>query len=216
MAGKTYAVYGDSISTFEGVTPPQNRVYYEGGMRTTTGVESVDDTWWMQVIESLGGTLSANAAYSGCLVTGDGFPAGCSSERACQIVGDDGGRPDAVLVYMGINDYGEGTPIDAFERAYDGMLCELKSVAPDASLICCTLLPGRSEEHDVDFFRAKYKGVDLGYYNDAIRRAALKNGVVLADIAETCHPFDTLDGTHPTKKGMRQLADAVLSCGFPA
>lgn len=192
------------------MVPQQNEVYYKDDLCEQNGVEALADTWWMQAIEATGGELLANGSYSGSLVSGDGFPAGRSMERARQILGAQGEQPDRVLIYFGINDYGEGTAVPAFEQAYDEMLANLAAVAPHAELLCITLLPGRSQEHDVDFFRAKYKGENLDDYNAAIRRAVAQQGARLVDIAAQGEPFDTLDGTHPTNRGMRQLSQVVI------
>ena len=102
------SVMGDSISTFEGTNPDGYAVFYEGERCAETGVRTVADTWWMQVIDALGGTLLANAAWSGSMVEGAGFPAGNSDERVAAL-GRDGHAPDDVLVYYGTNDYGWGS-----------------------------------------------------------------------------------------------------------
>lgn len=114
---KVFSVLGDSISTFEDVIPRGWRVYYAGDLRAETGVCEVVDTWWMQVIEHFKGKLVANASFSGSLVEGSGFPAASSDERVRALGGSKRGghgacaapeRPDAVLVFIGINDYGWG------------------------------------------------------------------------------------------------------------
>ncbi|WP_251213129.1 SGNH/GDSL hydrolase family protein [Adlercreutzia murintestinalis] len=205
---KHYSVLGDSISTFDGMVAAGNAVYYEGERAAHNNVNTPSDTWWMQAISALGGKLLRNASYSGSLVAGAAFPAGRSPERAWQLLGASGQQPDVVLVYLGINDYGEGTPLDEFADAYRAMLAQVAQVAPNAEVWCLTLLPGRSEEHDVEFFRSKYKGADLEAYNAAIRQAAADGGARVVDVAVVGRPFDTLDGTHPTRRGMLQLAAA--------
>ncbi|NPD32150.1 SGNH/GDSL hydrolase family protein [Eggerthellaceae bacterium zg-997] len=110
------SVLGDSISTFEGVTNQGFAVFYEGALCADTGVRSVGDTWWMQVIDALGGTLLRNGAWSGSCVQGAGHPAGCSLQRARALARWDDGAPnttpDDVLVYIGINDYGWGSELN--------------------------------------------------------------------------------------------------------
>lgn len=207
---KRYSVLGDSISTFDGMVAAGNEVYYEGERAARNNVCAPTDTWWVQTIGQLGGKLLANASYSGSLVTGDAFPAGQSMQRARQLVGASGQQPDAVLVYMGINDYGEGVPVDDFACAYKALLVNVAQVAPDAEVLCLTLLPGCSEEHDTSFFRSKYKGISLEAYNEAIREVARAQGARVLDVAAFAAPFDTLDGTHPTRRGMQQLSAAVL------
>ena len=67
---KRISVFGDSISTFEGVTVAGNRCYYDDADTNGTGVAQPADTWWMQVIDALGGELCANGAYSSSMVSG--------------------------------------------------------------------------------------------------------------------------------------------------
>lgn len=105
-----HSVFGDSISTFKGLIPDENRWYYDDANMNGTGVTNPEDTWWMQAIKADGGELLANASFSGSMVQGAGFPAGRSRKRADQLCGANGERPDIVWVFMGINDYGWGSP----------------------------------------------------------------------------------------------------------
>ncbi len=102
-----FSILGDSISTLAGATPPGWRTHYEGEVHVD-GVTEPAHTWWGQVIDHFGGHLVANAAFSGSVVEGFGFPAGDSPERVAALAGADGELPDVVLVFMGINDYGWG------------------------------------------------------------------------------------------------------------
>lgn len=87
MANKKFSVFGDSISTLEGYTPKDWRIFYEGAEADETGVHAYEDTWWGQVIDHFDGEPLANAAYSGSLVEGDGFPAGTAPERIAALAG---------------------------------------------------------------------------------------------------------------------------------
>lgn len=107
---KAYSVLGDSISTFEGEVPAANRCYYDAADTNGTGVTSKDGTWWMRVIAEEGGEFLSNASFSGSMVQGEGFPAGRTLSRSRQLLGADGRQPDVVLVFIGINDYGWGSP----------------------------------------------------------------------------------------------------------
>lgn len=109
MKKETYSVFGDSISTFEGFIADGNRVYYEAPQTEATGVVSASDTWWMQVIKGMDGEFLTNASFSGSMVSGCAFPAGCSKERAEQLLTSNGSAPNNVLVFIGINDYGWGS-----------------------------------------------------------------------------------------------------------
>ncbi len=252
-----HSVFGDSISTFEGIVPEGNIWFYDEADTNGTGVVDAKDTWWMRAIEREGGKLLANASFSGSMVQGAGFPAGQSPERARQILGTDGSSPDVVWVFIGANDYGWGSPeaqvvggsqaapacacaedfpdvdpagpapadaIERFEAAYAQMLENIRAVAPDAEVRCLTLPPGRALGCDASAYCWSLRGVPLGAYNDAIRRAAARAGARIVDIGGLGYDYDAIDGTHPNKEGMRQLAQLVAAAqgdasalqGYPA
>lgn len=247
--GKLISVLGDSISTFEGVTVAGNRTYYDAADTNGTGVTRPADTWWAQVIERAGGTLLANAAFSGGMVAGAGFPAARTPERARQILGAAGETPDEVLVFIGINDYGWGSAdaqarggseaapggssaqeagfepglapagaLQEFARAYDEMLEGIRAVAPEAAVRCMTLLPGRVAGSAQPTFCPQLRGISVADYNRAIKCAAAANGCDVADVAAFGLDYEASDGTHPTARGMRQLAElswAAMTGGQP-
>lgn len=108
--GAGFSIMGDSISTLAGWVPERWRIHYQGEVRID-GVELPEDTWWGRAIGHFGGHLVGNSSFSGATVEaaeGFGFPAGDSDERVCALAGADGELPDAVIVLMGINDYGWG------------------------------------------------------------------------------------------------------------
>ncbi len=240
---KRHSVYGDSISTFCGLTPVENVSYYDANDTNSTGVNTPDETWWMQAIKQDDGELLSNAAYSGSMVEGDGFPAGQSPQRTKQILGPNGEQPDIVWVFYGINDYGwggyeaqlhghahnaptcvnvedyefrepENAPADAverFEEAYKTMLEGLKSASPNAEIRCMTLLPGRVTGRQDNTFCYSLRGADIDDYNDAIKRAAAQACASVVDIRAQGRDYDSIDGTHPSKEGMRQLASLIAA-----
>lgn len=55
-SGKRFCVLSNSVSTYEGYTPA-SAVFYDAYYQSISGVTSVNDTWWMQVINRLGGVL---------------------------------------------------------------------------------------------------------------------------------------------------------------
>ena len=56
---KNFSVLGDSISTFQGYSP-WGAAHYSPDLGAATGVHTVEDTWWMQVIRALQGRLLSN------------------------------------------------------------------------------------------------------------------------------------------------------------
>lgn len=246
MAGSSvecFSIFGDSISTFQGMIPEGNLVYYQGDVLASTGVAEPGDTWWAQVIEHLGGRLLSNASYSGSMVEGAGFPASSSPERVSQLAGSNGQAPDVVLVFMGTNDYGWGgaaaqaagrsqaaprcldfaavpeavagaagpDALALFARSYDLMLSRLRAAYPNAAVWCLTLPPGREIGKTRPAFAYSLRGVELDAYNRAIADAVRTNGCHLADVRALGFDYEASDGTHPTKRGMRQLAEMTLA-----
>lgn len=238
--GKRFSVLGDSISTLEGYNPRGNAVFYDAACRERSGVWEMGDTWWGKVIDFFGGELLVNDSWSGCRVARpegirEAVPCGCSEKRTGRLHADDV-YPDVILIYMGINDWGAGCPVEpagellpqegdtCFSLAYARMLSQLRRNYPEAEIWCCTLGETFVASRPYFKFPENFGGVHIREYNHQIINAALAAGCCVADIHSQEIPFDTLDGTHPTHKGMdtlamlmvRQMADedggALLDC----
>lgn len=142
MANKKFSIFGDSISTLEGYTPKDWRIFYEGAEADETGVHAYEDTWWGQVIDHFDGELLANAAYSGSLVEGDGFPAGTAPERIAALAGEpqekevQGRKPgESRSAAIGTSAATEG--VKGSEDIKDAEVCETleSSESPDVILV---------------------------------------------------------------------------------
>lgn len=104
-------------------------------------------------------------------------------------------------------------PSDAaelFGAAYRAMLARLRAAYPQAEVWCCTLCPGRVAGRPSATFAYRLRGIPFDRYNDVIRVSARQNGCHVADVRALGRDYEALDGTHPTKRGMRQLAQLVL------
>ena len=80
---KNFSVLGDSISTFQGYSP-WGAAHYSPDLGAATGVHTVEDTWWMQVIRALQGRLLSNLSISGNTISTAGTmgPASnCTADR---------------------------------------------------------------------------------------------------------------------------------------
>lgn len=219
--GKKFSVLGDSISTLEGFHPRGNPVFYQENRREKTGVWEMRDTWWGKVIAYFGGELLVNDSWSGCRVTRgetakEQFPSGCSEKRTGNLH-QDGVYPDVILVYLGLGDWGAGVPVESevagdtgFALAYSLMLRRLKQNYPQAEIWCCTLGETSIEARPEFRFPESFGGVSIREYNYHITNAALAAEVCLADIHSQEILFDTIDGTHPTAKGMDTLAMLMI------
>lgn len=101
--------------------------------------------------------------------------------------------------------------VELFEQAYSQMLSHLRDVAPNASIYCISLLPGRMAVHDKPDFCYSLRGKTLDEYNDAIARAARSQNCEFVDIRAFAYDYSSSDGTHPDAIGMQQLAAMVVA-----
>ena len=205
------SIMGDSISTYEGWNPRGYAVQYDGRYARENGLSSVDDTWWQRVLAARGWELVVNDAFSGSLVCGGSFPSASSGERAQSIAGTED-VPDAVLFYIGVNDFGYCAPLERFERDYARMLNHVAASCPHARLICATLMKTHVLGYKSWVFPRNQIGLDLDNYNGAICRVVAGKGAELADLASLGTTYETKDGVHPTAEGMAAIADAWLAC----
>lgn len=233
---KKFSIYGDSISTLSGYQPPEYRVFYEGEHCSQSGIYKMKDTWWGKVIDFFSGELLVNNSYSGCRVSKlpdnlssntDFFPSGCSQKRIQQL-GTNTQAPDVIIIYMGTNDYGFGVPVaappsalpveehlDFFENAYLFMLQNIRMKYPNCEIWCCTLCPGRVQGSVYSTFPYRVGKNFFRDFNQVIQNAANLHNCRLIDFPSFSKDYEAIDGTHPTKKGMSQLAEMVIRSVSP-
>lgn len=230
LAGTTFSVLGDSISTYRDYNPEGYAVFFpENG-----AVEDVENTWWQIVSDELGLTLFVNGSSSGSTVAGDSTgtedpKCGCNELRTNDLSGPEGACPDRIVIFMGTNDVLTAVPlgdndgtriveegeVDSFSDAYTLMLDKLQANYPLAEIYCCTLLPmgdyGTQTPY-VEFVNsAQLTSKD---YGETIVRIAGSRGISVIDLNDCGITIDNLqemttDGVHPTVSGMRCIAEAV-------
>ena len=211
---KYFSVIGDSISTFEGTMPAGYALYYDKETQKINRFRGVDDMWWAIVGKALGAELLVNGSWSGGRVTGD-FPGACSEERVAALRTVDA-VPDYILIYIGLNDFGNGVKLYKddpqapdplfFASAYRLMLRRLKEAYPDAHIYCGALmLSQRLGDTDWDLLRELGR-TDLPAFNGEIRAAAEEYGCEFVDLFSGGCRYNALDGVHPTAGGHAQIA----------
>jgi lysophospholipase L1-like esterase len=210
--GKYFSVYGDSLSTLQWYNPVQNEVYYKDEKSVKSGVETYGDTWWGQVIESLGGKLLKNNSWSGCFVT-DPYntqvaSCGCYEGRLASL-GDGDIKPDVIIIFMGTNDRGWQLPLSGedditnFKGAYSYMLRRLKELYATAEIWCMTF-------RRQDIFNPAKGGNCIDSYSQMVRECASKYNCKLIDLFNYL-PYEVFDNNiHASRRGMQEIATAVL------
>lgn len=206
-AGKRFSVLGDSISTFKGVTKDDPNTFYGSRQIEVGGFSGVEDTWWMRVINGLGGVFERDNAFAGsCVADGYGLGRGMSSIQRTDALGS----PDVILIFGGANDLGFGVSEQMFRQAYSLMLSRLCARYPQAEIWCGTLINGRKVIDSEPYFMGEEPGKPLEPFSSIIRECAAAAGAGLVDMAASGLIYDTIDGCHPTAGGMAQLAGLWL------
>lgn len=202
---RLFSVYGDSISTFEGVTPDGWSIFYTGDQREATGVQTPADTWWMQVINHFGGVLGINNSYAGSTVYGTRPTSGNSDERT-QALGA-AGAPDVILISMGGNDCAFGLKLKEFGRYYRRMLRKLTELYPNAEIWCGNLMRGKIIPGGIPFFNTESMS-SRGPYQAVIEKEAPAIGCHVAKLGTEF--YEAYDGAHPTLNGMNYIAQCWI------
>lgn len=235
-ADSTFAVLGDSISTFQGYNPAGYRVFFpESG-----DVADVADTWWQQAADDLELTLLANSSSSGSTVAGDSTgtddtQCACNELRTDALFGPEGACPGNIIVYMGANDMIQAVPlgdndgtraveegeITNFSDAYTLMIDKLQVKYPSAEIFCCTLHPMGNYGTETPYVAfVNGLGLTAEDYGNVIAKIAGARGLPVIDLYHCGITVENLqemtsDGVHPTAAGMHCIAEAVeeaLSC----
>ena len=201
LARPYFSVVGDSISTFQAYSPV-GAEHYAPDLAGASGVASVEDTWWMQVIRTLGGAYLSNISISGNTICTEGKMGGFPPQRLRQLT-TEGKTPDHILLYAGLNDVMFYIPPAVFQAEYLQLLTNLKQIYPKAQVHCGTLILGEIPG-TVNSLRGIIQRADP--YNAIIRQAVAETGYHLVDLAALRGRYHALDAFHPNRDGMAQLA----------
>ena len=231
--GKHLAIIGDSISTYEGYIPAGWRRFY-----TNSNLTSVNNTYWMKLCKTLGMTYN-NCAYSASLVSGDSTATtvtggqkecpGCSDVRI-NALNRDGKTPDILLIYLGLNDWGNDVQIGdwdknsaipaegnitTFAAAYALMITKIRTLYPTLRIFCCTIPSTRNRATTPPI--VNNAGIAIQAYNDALTMVARTLGCDVIDLNACGLNYISIadlsvDGvTHPDIAGHDLMYKKVLT-----
>lgn len=216
----TFAVMGNSISTYYGYIPDGWRIFYNEDREKKYGIQ-VGDTWWMQLSRLSGLTFLANASWSGSRVSCDllNSDAPFVSNARVAAVGR-AGIPDLIFIMGGTNDWNQAklplgnystdtfTDSLTFRGAYAMLLHKLSTKYPNSKLICLSITPRSAGVNQVN--NIGYSQADA---NESIRTIAQQFGGYYIDCSSI--PFSsnwslyTLDKLHPTAAGAALMANTI-------
>ena len=218
----TFAVLGNSISTYYDYLPSGYAIYYSQDREKSTGIQ-VGDTWWMQLSRMSGLTFLANASWSGSRVSCDllNSKAPFLSNDRMKALGR-AGTPDFVFIAGGTNDWNQAkvplgeyrtsnfTDSVSFRGAYQRLLYKLSTWYPQTRVVCLGIFPRGNGVNDKNA-----QGWSQADANASIKYIAQQFGQYYIDC--TGIPFSTdwgastLDKLHPTAYGATQIASHIYN-----
>ena len=206
LAGPKVSILGDSYSTFEGIIPKGNWIWYYNPPNNKNDVTKMSECWWSQVITNLNGKLERNESWSGATICSTGYDGKDFSSFSFVARAGKLGDPDVILVCGGTNDSWAKSPIGEYKYS-DWTAEDLKSFRPAMAKMC----------HDL---QAKYPKAKMWFIlNDHL------SGSINESVHTICkhYKFPCIDlkdvdkqKGHPSIKGMRMFADQVTAVVRPA
>ena len=213
--GKTVSILGDSISTWEDYsngkaasttnsTIIDNATYYKPATPFT--LSSVNDTWWMQAIEELGGSLLVNNSWSGSGFYAEDFgsykvtPA--YVDRCVQLHDNTNRRPsitiepDVIAIYIGTNDFnalkGTAETFTTEGLNYDALKVDGEYKTPTTAAEAYAIMLAKITEKYAPNEKKGYEGAEIYCFtilewqglNDAAKAKHKAFNATIAEIAE--------------------------------
>jgi lysophospholipase L1-like esterase len=225
--GKLISILGDSISTFEGYIPKADGINLSHRPRYPQDnlLSDVNDTWWMKVVNELGGVLAVNDSWAGSTVSNHrdinekdfGPDAAMASLTRIRNLGSNG-TPDLIFFFGGTNDAGKMVEKGIFNKEYSfditrtkwisfaDAYCEaiqrLRHFYPDAEIV--TLTPSISGGY--------YDNSRLSEFADLANEICTYYKIKCVDMRRCGLTVDMLPDTlHPNAQGMECIFRAVIN-----
>ena len=216
----TFAVLGNSISTYYDYLPAGYAVFYDQNRENNLGYQ-VGDTWWMQLSRLSGLTFLANASWSGSRVAADVLNSNAPflSNHRMKALGR-AGNPDFIFIAGGTNDWNVAkvplgqyrtenfTDSVSFRGAYQRLLWKLTTWYPKARIVCLSIFPRGNGVNEKNA-----QGWSQADANASIKYIAKQFGQYFIDCTSVPWANDwgtsTLDYLHPTAYGATQLATHI-------
>ncbi len=196
---KTFAVLGDSYSTFiNAVSPDTNYVWYtpheiEAG---NTDVDSASQMWWSIMADSLNIKLLQNNSFSGATICNRGYNGDDYADRSFITRLSNLPQADMIFIFGGTNDSWAGAPAGSYD--FETFSPDsLYTFRPAMALLLKTL---REKQPQAQLFVL---------INSQLRNEISESMMAIADHYGACYvtlyDIDKRCG-HPTRAGQRSIA----------
>ena len=209
MKVKTFSILGDSISTFQGCNPSENEIYFP---KEGCDVLDQEHTWWHLLIEETKLHLVMNESYSGSRISRTGARPPSSSflspTRQERLSGD------IIIIFGGTNDFGQvekPATLEVFSKEYDLLVQTMLETHTSSKLFFCTPLQRTDKTLDEVNIHSWNQNDLARTIRKTVERYQEANLIDLAAFPITDGDGLLFDGLHPTRKGMRLIADMIKS-----
>lgn len=210
------AFFGDSITGYKDQSV--------GGASYPFGdVTSVFLTWWKQLTDKTGATITTNNSYAGSLISNPSWLSNNTSllTRIPALPTD----TDICFILMGVNDFRNGIGfagldftktewnVDYFDDSVCKAMIDMNTHSPATRFVWIGILGDFTGGYNPTPNKNKYdKTVPM--YNDILERCCKQYGNIYIDPTEAFSYLSSncfIDGLHPNAFGMKRLANLVLN-----
>ncbi len=195
-AGKTFSIIGDSISTYQDFVPKGYATFYP---YPTADVNDVNQTWWMQAINKVGGSLLINNSYSGSCVATSGSSSSSNPVRLQELIVSNQ-HADVIVIYMGSNDANDrsGINVKTFDEKYRSMIDQINELCKEVEIVLCTLPKSNL-----------YPTSRQTEFNDIINAIATDYSLKVINLDKVDLVPHLIDSAHPGTSGMTAISSQV-------
>ena len=201
LSGCTFAILGDSYSTFEGYIPEGNAYYYPRP-EAVDDVLRVEDTWWHILMTRNDMQLKINESYSGatvCTTVRDGLPFSSAFTQRVRLSLSGETKLDYIFVFGTTNDSWLSRPIGEVKFS-DRTEQDVRQVLP----AYCDVIEYLREQHP--------EATVVSVVNTDLK-PQIRDGIVCANAHYGALTMELADiekqNGHPSAAGMRQIADQI-------
>ena len=192
-------IFGDSYSTFKGwLSCDTNETWYPNSVKHND-VRLVEETWWHQVIDTLGWRLERNNSFSGATVCFTGYRGENYENRSFVNRLAYLGEPDVILCCASTNDSWCGAPIGEYKYA-NWTQADLFSFRPAMAKLCEGFRLHYPQARVVFILNSELK-VEI---NESVETICRHYGIELLRL----HDIDKQAG-HPSVAGMKAMAEQI-------
>ena len=198
-------IFGDSYSTFEGYIPSTHEPWYapEGSKfckAPNNDVTKVEQTWWWQVIDRVGGQLEVNNSWSGSTVGYYGYQNENYQPRSFNTRVAYLGDPDIILCCCGTNDSWTGEKVGEYKYA-NWTENDMWYFRPAMARLVSTIRTNYPNAELYIIVNSELKPE----HTETMHAIARHYGVKSVQL----HDIDKQDG-HPSQAGMKAFAQQVI------